>query len=334
MIFVASAGTGVSAASGPITEYRLPAGSSLPCEVEIAPDGQAWVQEVASGRLDRIDLATGRAEVYTLPVAATTAGIDIGPDGNLWLPELVGSQIVRVNTTTGAMTYYPMPWGTIPAAHVPVGVDVSDDLEFGTDGAAWFTINGLNAIGRMDIKTGVMTKYQLPTPAAGPLIIKQGPPGYMAFVESVANKIGTINMATGAIREYRIPTPASVPLGITTAADGTIWFAEAVGQKIAKLNAATASITEYSLPALSSLSLGNPLPFPGPLKFGTDGNLYIAEGGFFLGDRIGRFDPRTLTLKQYTTPSAVSGPCDLNNEIPGEILAPEFDADKLAVLRY
>lgn len=334
---LASGSTAASASdqAGIVTEYNLPAGGGSPCEVEFARDGAAWVQEIATGRIDRIDRTTGQARAYHLPGAAeATGGMDLGPDGAIWMAELANNQIVRIDTTDGRMTTYPLPWGTLPTNKVdlPAGIALDEDLEFGDDDSAWFTIVGLNAIGRLNIKTGELTKYQIPTPLAGPLIIKQGPPGEMVFTETTGNKIGVISEASGKIREYPISTPESVPLGVTTAKDGMIWYSESSGQALDELDPTTGKTTRYPLPA--SIDLGNPLPFPGPLKFGTDGNLYVAEGPFFAGAAIGQFNTETLAYKKFPTPTPVSSPCDLTNEIPGEIAFGESTGNHLGVLHY
>lgn len=341
LLVAAAPANAAAGQGGTITEYALPAGAVGPCEVEMTPagaadpDGAAWVQEIPTGRIDKIDLATGQGRAYHLPGAATTTGgMDLGPDGNIWMVALANNEIVRISTSDGQMTTYPLPWGALPTSKVdlPAGIALDEDLEFGDDGNAWFTMVGLNAIGELNIKTGALTKYQIPTLLSGPLIIKQGPAGTMVFTETTGNKIGAINEASGAIREYPATTLASVPLGVTTGPDGMIWYAEAAGQAIVKLNPATGQTTRYPLPA--ALTIGNPLPFPGPLKFGTDGNLYVAQGGFFGGTIIGQFNPQSHAYKQFPTPTPLSGPCDLTNEIPGQIAFGEFTGDKLGILHY
>jgi virginiamycin B lyase len=336
-LLLVAAPTNASASSqaGTITEYALPAGGGTPCEVEFAADGAAWVQEIATGRIDRINPTTGHGQAYYMPGAATTTGgMDLGPDGAIWMVELANNQIVRIDTSTGHMTTYPLPWGALPTSQVslPAGIALDEDLEFGDDGDAWFTMVGLNAIGRLNITTGALTKYQIPTPLSGPLIIKQGPPGTMAFTETTGNKIGLINESSGTIREFPVSTPASVPLGVTTGPDGMVWYAEAAGQALVVLNPANGQTTRYPLPA--AITVGNPLPFPGPLKFGTDGNLYVAQGGFFGGNVIGQFNPQTHAYKQFATPTPISGPCDLTNEIPGQIAFGEFTGNRLGILHY
>jgi virginiamycin B lyase len=318
---------------GTVTEYPLPLAGATACEVEVPRPGVAWVQAIATGNLVRVDLGTGATRTYTLPDAATTGGMDTGPDGNLWMISLAGNKIFRINPGNGAMTAYPLPWGVVVSPKLPVGVSLGEDLEFGDDGNAYFTLIGLNAIGKLNINTGQFGKYPIPTALSGPLIIKKGPPGKMVWVESLGDKVGMIDEATDRITEYPVSTPAALPLGITTAPDGAVWYSEAVGQAIDRLDPATGQTTRYPLP-IGLIGVGNPLPSPGPLKFGTDGKLYVAQGPFFAGDAIGQFNPSTHAYHEFALPTPLAAPCDLSNQVPGEILAGELVGGRLAVLHY
>lgn len=329
----------VSAESA-IREYDpVPTPASGPCEVEFDRNGKLWIQEALSNKMARLDPETGHIEEFPLPTPmAMTAGMELGPDGAIWFPELIGNQIVRLDPETGHMREYPMPWGSVAPTVVRHGTALSDDLSFGDDGAAWFTLNGLNAIGRMDIKTGEMTKYDIPTNPAGPIIIQPGPKDAMVFSMAAGNKVGTIDVFTKQIREYEIPTPNSVPQGVATAPDGTIWFTETVGQKFGKIDPKTGKVTEFDLLAMREpdLTLGNPLPLPGPVRIGTDGKVYFTEAGLgpLLGNKINQFDPRSGKLISFVIPTPFASPCDLNDQRPGEIWFGEFVGNRVGVLRY
>ncbi|AEH09509.1 hypothetical protein FsymDg_2087 [Candidatus Protofrankia datiscae] len=44
---------------------------------------------------------------------------------------------------------------------------------------------------------------------------------------------------------------------------------------------------------------------------GSDGNLYVAEGGLVLGSNVGRYNPVTKTYTPIPLPTPLGGPCDL-----------------------
>lgn len=340
-IAMVSSSLSASAASSPITEYDLPTPVSGPCEIEFDRNGKLWLELISANALGRLDTETGEVEEFPLPTpGAIPGGMELGPDGAMWLPEVVGNEILRVDPSDGSMERYPIPDGRL-GGDVPLGLGVSDDLSAGKDGAMWFTLNGSSAIGRIDVKTKEITSYPLPTQPAGPIIIQPGPGNRMVFPEAAAGKVGTIDVFTKEIVEYELPTPASVPQGVTLGPDGAIWFTETAGQNLGRIDVETGEVREFSIAQLResgalSLGPGNPLPFPGPIRTGSDGNLYFVEGNFFLGNKIARFNPRTKEkekeLVEYTTPTPLSGPCDLNNQHPGEIWFGEFSGNKIGRL--
>lgn len=337
-----------------INEYKGPLPLSGVCEVEFDNNGILWIEEFIQSKLGRLDPATGAYREILLEPGAIPGGMETGPDGGIWFPELLGNQIVRLEPSDGSMQFYPLPWAN--ALQIPVGTQginygasLSNDMTKGADGAMWFTLGGLNSIGRIDVQTKEMSKYTIPTlgalyqAGAALNIIKQGPGNLVVFIEPLANKIGAIDVFTKEIKEYNIPTPLSLPSGVNRGPDGAIWFTEAVAQKIGRIDPATGRIKEFSLLSLSGVlgnvfggGVGNPLPIPGPIVAGSDGNLYFAEnpGATQGGNKIGRFNPRNERFDQFPTPTPASSPCDLNNQRPGEIWFGEITASQAGQLIF
>jgi virginiamycin B lyase len=347
-------GATVAAHAAPVTiqEYAAGLPESGVCEVEFDNHGILWIEEFVLSKLGRLDPTTRVYTEINLQPGSIPGGMEMGEDGGLWFPEALGNQIVRLNPDDGSLQYYPIPWANALNLHVgdlglTYGVALGNDLTKGSDHAMWFTLGGLNAIGRIDLATKQITKYTLPTLGAlyqaGSLlnIIKQGPGNLVAFIEPLANKIGTIDVITKQITEYPIPTLDSLPSGVNKGPDGTIWFTEAVGQKIGRINPVSGQLTEFNLLSVGGVlggvlggGVGNPLPLPGPLVAGDDGNIYFAQnpGATQGGNKIGRFNPVTHAYDQFATPSPLSSPCDLNNQRRGEIWFGELTTGKVGRL--
>lgn len=319
----------ISTPSPQVTEFPLPNPAVAPCEIEFDRSGKAWIEEVVGNAISRFDPATGVWARFPLrQPAATPGGIEIGPDNGIWFPELTTNQITRIDATTGEMQSYSIPLGRIVSGTVNVGAAVATDMATGKDNAIWFSMSGSAAIGRIDLTTKQIEVVSLPTPlstvSALTQIIQPGPGNLLVISLAAANKLLTIDVFTREIKEYVVPTLAALPQGVTTDRDGLIWFTESAGQKIGTLDITTGKITEYNLLALRgplpvSVSLGNPLPLPGPIRQGSDGKIYFAEGGFEGGNKIGRFDPVTKTLKEFVVPTPLAGICDINNSQDGGI---------------
>lgn len=335
--------TTATASAAPPTIYEYPPTVPLatPCEIEFDASGIAWVEEIAGNAITRLDPATGAMRRFPLTnPAGLPSGMEFGPDGYLWFSEVAGNAIVRLDPADGSMEEFPMPYTGTVLDDLPLGIRATIDVSGNKDRGMWFTMAGLNAIGRIDIDTKEFTSYPLPTPGAVPLIIQPGPGNTMVFSELLGNKVATIDVTTKEIREYPVPTPASLVQGVTTAADGTIWWTGTGGQQLGTVDVTTGRVTEIPIIPLRRngplpISLGNPLPMPGPVRIGSDGKVYFAEGNLvFGGNKIGQYDPRTRRLNEYATPTPVSAPCDLNNQNPGAIFFGEFTGNRVGRLTY
>jgi virginiamycin B lyase len=334
-------------ARSPVTEYG-PVPSSLPvggvCEVEFDHDGKLWVEQYLSSQVARFDPATGEFTNFGTPMPLSVpGGMDLDADGNLWMPQVTGNSLLRLDTRDGGMTEIPLPWaGAFSTAPLGIplhsGAGLANDIARGPDGALWFTLGGLDSVGRYDPHTGRFSKYEVPGEILGQVhalfgIIKPGPGRTVVFGLPQMNEIGTIDVDTKAFTLYPMPTPASFPVGVRTASDGSIWVGESLGMRIARIDPGTGTVTEYPLAGpggiLTSLldglgqgSVGNPLPSPGPVAQGSDGDIYISvsfPAAFGLGNQIARFDPDTGDVAMWPTPSSASYPCDINPHEPGAI---------------
>jgi hypothetical protein len=100
-----------------------------------------------------------------------------GADGNLWavgggVLAAGGSEILKINPTTGAISPY--------SSGLPATPGISA-ITSGPDGNIWFTESHADQIGELDVATGAISSYALPTgyqlPAAGMAVIAAGPSG-------------------------------------------------------------------------------------------------------------------------------------------------------------
>ncbi|MEV8438241.1 hypothetical protein AB0425_12755 [Actinosynnema sp. NPDC051121] len=334
-------------ASTPITEYG-PVPSSLPvggvCEVEFDHGGALWIEQYLSSQVARFDPATGRFADFSTPMPLSVpGGMDLDAAGDLWLPQVTGNSLLRVDTADGGMTEFPLPWANAFATRplgIPLhgGLGLANDLAREPDDALWFTLGGLDSIGRYDPVTGQWGRYAVPGEVLGQAgalfgIIKPGPGRTVVFDLPQLNKVATLDVDTHVFTQYAMPTPASFPVGVRTAADGTIWVGEALGMKIARIDPTTGRITEYPLLGVGGLltsildglgvgSIGNPLPMPGPIAEASDGDIYFSVSFpalVGLGNQVARFDPVTREVRMWSTPSSASYPCDINVQQPGAV---------------
>ncbi|WP_322083317.1 hypothetical protein [Burkholderia sp. BCC1972] len=328
-----------------VTEYALPNLAAGPCELKFDSRGILWIEDILASAISRFDPSSGRFTSFPLgQPAAVPGGMEIGPDGALWFPQVAANVITRLDTTNGAMQNYPIPVGQILKTPISVGTALASAIAAGKDGAMWFSLSGVNAVGRIDVLTKNIEIIPLPTPlstvSVATQIIQPGPGNTMVISLAAANKIATIDVFTRQINEYNVPTPAALPQGVTTDHNGIIWFTETAAQKFGRLDVNSGNIIEYDMLSFQGLtanllsSLGMPLPFPGPIREGSDGNIYIAEGGFEGGNKIAQFNPATNTLKEFPVHTPLAGICDLNSTRAGQIWFGEFTGNSIGKLTF
>lgn len=332
--------TSASAAAPRVEEFGpIPNPLGTPCEIEFDRGGALWIEQIAANSLGRFDPSTGQFTETPLPTpGAIPGGMEQGPDGGIWFPEVVGNQIVRLDPATRTMREFPLPWAGALAGKY--GASASDDLTFGDDGAAYFTLIGLSAIGRLDIRTGRFSKIPI-SPGAVTAIIQRGPHSTIIAAETARNQMMVLDEKTQTVKEYPLPKQLAGPQGVTTGSDGAVWFTEALGQRLGRLDIDTGKISEVDLLAKRGgqplpVSPGNPLPVPTTMKTGGDGKLYFTEGGLLfpsLGNKIGIYDIRSGTLQEVRTPSPGSTPCDLNTQHKNEVWFGELVANKVGRIK-
>lgn len=360
-VVVAVAGVVPASASGSVTEYGpLP---SIPvsgvCETHFDSGGNLWIEQYLSSQVARFTPETNTFTEYATPMPLSVpGGMAFGPDGGLWMPEVTGNALLRVDTADGSMREYPLPWLNAlntTAFDLPLhlGLGLANDIAAGPDGAMWFTLGGLNAIGRFDPASHQFAEYPVPGEILGQVqslfgIVKPGPGTTIVMDLPQQNAVVTFDVFTHDFTRYAMPTPLSFPVGVWTAKDGSIWVTESLGMKIARIAPATGSIQEFPLFGIGGLlttvegdllhgSLGNPLPLPGPITQGSDGALYFAlsfPAVVGLGNQIGVINPVTGQTQAWWTPSSASYPCDVQGEQAGSIWFGELTPNKVGEVRF
>ena len=135
-----------------VQEYTVPAGSH-PHDVAPAPDGTVWYTAQATGKLGRLDPATGQTTEIPLGDGSAPHGVIVGPDGAAWVTDGGLNAIVRVEPGTTAFRGFRLP----PS----MGNANLNTATFDKRGILWFT--GQNGVyGRLNPKTGAIRIFRAP----------------------------------------------------------------------------------------------------------------------------------------------------------------------------
>ncbi|HEX8513852.1 MAG TPA: hypothetical protein VF688_12185 [Allosphingosinicella sp.] len=232
--------------AGQVSDWPLPAGTR-PHGLGIGPDGAIWYTGKKSGRIGRVDPATGRVAEWPLAdPSSTPIYVKAGPDGSMWATELTGNRIARI-TPAGKLFEYDIPFrNSRPIAIVP-----------GPDGAMWFSEEAGSRVARID-DMGRIAEYEVPRPAgqpnmllaglafdgAGNLWVQQyvdqnvaGPAGedYIVRIAAAGLKGGPEGLGPDHFTRYPVKTRNTVMHRIVQGPDKAMWFTEMHADKLARL---------------------------------------------------------------------------------------------------
>jgi len=163
----------------------------------------------------------------------------------------------------------------------------------------------------------------------GPHSLAIGPDGRWYTTDTFATQIGVFDPRSDAwVRSYDIPdgqNPSLYPHTIRFDAQGVAWFTLAFSEQIGRLDPRSGNVRVIQLPAGKSLGVA-----AGTVPYGidvdpVDGTVWFAR---LWADKIGRVDPKTLTVTEYDSP--VKGPRRLRFDRSGVLWVAGYSEGVLA----
>jgi streptogramin lyase len=197
--------------------------SSTEPEAVAFVDGQLWFT-TDSGQLGSFVTSNSSSPVqgpYSVQANGNGHTLTGGDDGDLWAvgggtAGSGGGSIVRIDPSCGGVA------GTYSAG-LPANPDITA-IANGPDGNIWFTESGVNEIGELDLATGTISNFPLPSgvslPGAGSEMIASGPtPTGTMFFDADEGGVPAVGVISGLATS---PSVTSPPSGCTTTTSTTI----------------------------------------------------------------------------------------------------------------
>lgn len=221
----------------------------FPADITRGPDGTVWFAfqgGFACGPIGSI--TTGGTVDHVVNFCnpngiASSVRLSRGGDGFVYLaqfdrfgPNGGPSNVYQLTTAGVIRKTFAFPDGSQP-----------EGIAAGKGHDVWVTLNGANAIAKIDSVTGRISTFPIPTPnalaqfdfgiASGTSQIVDGGARGMWFVENGANAIGRIAQS-GRIFEFAVPTQASGLSGVAMQESGAgpLWFVENRTSKVGRLS--------------------------------------------------------------------------------------------------
>jgi virginiamycin B lyase len=216
----------------------------------------------------------------------------------------------RLDPQTGQTEQVPLGTGSAPH-----GVIVD------SQGAAWVTDSGLNALVRVDAESLEVTRFPLPTHTANAnlntaVFDRQG---HLWFTGQ--NGIyGRLDPATQRVEAWTAPLGRG-PYGIAVTPDGTVWYASLAASHIARIDPSSAVATVVQPPTADQ----------GARRIWSDsqGKLWISEWN---SGQLSCFDPSGQRWQSWPLPGERPRPYALYVDQQDGVWLSDFSAN--AILRF
>jgi streptogramin lyase len=192
-------------------------------------DGKVWFQDAGTYRVFRVDVQTGKFEVFEPYKIPRPNVYDVIPDShnNGYFLPLGSEEIGRIDAKTGAVTMYKTP---TPGSGPRRGMMDSQER-------LWFGENRADRIGMFDTKTLRFQEGRAPTPGAWPYDATADRNGEVWSGGEYTDRILRLNPTDGQFVEYLLPAHTNVRRVFVENATNpvTFWVGSTHGASIVKL---------------------------------------------------------------------------------------------------
>jgi virginiamycin B lyase len=293
-----------------LTEYPVPSGSQ-PHDVAPATDGTVWYTAQATGRLGRLDPATGRTEEIPLGEGSAPHGVIVGPDGAPWITDGGLNAIVRVDPDTKKVHRFPLP-ADRPAVNL-------NTASFDRRGILWFTGQG-GVYGSVDPRSNRVQVSDAPR-GPGPYGITTTPDGQVWYASLAGSHLARIDPDSGEATVLHPPTPGQGARRVWSDSEGRLWVSEWNAGRLGRYDPAAKRWKEWPLPG--------PTPQPYAVYVDDDDMVWLSD---FASNTLVRFDPASERFDQFPLPTPDSRVRQLLGR-PNEVWGAASGVDKLVVAR-
>lgn len=233
-------GGGASAEPVDIREWKVPFAESRPRDPFAYEAGSIWFVGQRTGYLAHLNAATGDIHKIDLKEGSGPHNLIVGSDGVVWYAGNKTALIGRYDPTTEEIEEIAMP---DPAARDPHTLIFDENEE-----NIWFTLQGANMIGRLNIETRKVDLVPSQTERSRPYGIKLAPDGSIWASLFGAPKLAQLDPETMALREIELPRESIRPRRLEVLADGTVWYVDYAGGVLGRYDPQAEKFSEWPLP--------------------------------------------------------------------------------------
>ena len=194
-------------------------------------DGKVWSNEVSKQSILRLDLASGKYELFdvfkSVPGNHAPYGLAVDAANNLFFMDFGGEAIGRVDAKTGQASLYPTPTKRSRPRRTMMDAQ----------GRIWFAEFAANKVAMFDPKEENFKEWEAPTPHTYPYDVFVDRNGELWSGSMSGDRILRLDPRTGASLEYLLPRPTNVRRVFVdnSTTPVTFWVGSNHGASIVKL---------------------------------------------------------------------------------------------------
>ena len=206
-----------------------------------AGEDEVWFVGQRGHYLGRFTPSTGEFFKRDLPDEPGPHNLIVGSDGVVWYAGNLKGYIGRYDPETDEITQIQMPDPAVRDPHTLVFDEGEQHI--------WFTAQGGNFVGRLNVADHSVELVPVPTPRARPYGIKIAEDGTPWIVLLGTNKLASVNPQTLELTEHVIPAEEARPRRLEITSDGRIWYADFARGYLGVYEPQAKSFGEWALPS-------------------------------------------------------------------------------------
>jgi len=258
-----------------IREWQVPYEESRPRDPFAESATSVWFVGQRTGYLARFDAETGAFTQVPLKEGSGPHNLIVGSDGIVWYAGNLNRLIGRYDPEKKNIEKIMMPDEHARDPHTLIFDENEENI--------WFTVQGGNMMGRLNLATRKVDLVESKTPRSRPYGIKLAPDGSIWVALFGTNRLAHIDQDTLELDEIDLPRADARPRRLEVTADGRVWYVDYAEGMLGVYYPDSAQFKEWQMPQGEGAR-------PYGMASDSSGNLWMVATGVQPNVFIG-FDP-------------------------------------------
>jgi len=223
-----------------IDEWQVPYESSQPRDPFAENDDSVWFVGQRTGYIAHFNVDSEEFTKIDLKEGSGPHNLVVDSAGLVWYAGNLNGLIGRYDPFTGDIEEITMPDTDARDPHT---------LVFDTDEQnIWFTVQGGNMIGRLNVESLTVDLIPSQTERSRPYGIKVAPDGSIWVALFGTYKLGHVDPATLELTEIDLPRQEARPRRLEITSDGRVWYVDYAKGRLGVYDPSAAAFSEWPLP--------------------------------------------------------------------------------------